>query len=51
MPGFATSDITLKNAHALMQALEIRAEEIDIKPSCMQMFGSRPSIWQRRTGL
>jgi NAD+ synthase (glutamine-hydrolysing) len=38
MPGFATSDITLKNAHALMQALEIRAEEIDIKPSCMQML-------------
>jgi NAD+ synthase (glutamine-hydrolysing) len=38
MPGFATSDITLKNAHALMRALRIRSEEIDIKPSCMQML-------------
>jgi NAD+ synthase (glutamine-hydrolysing) len=38
MPGFATSDTTLRNAHALMQALQIRAEEIDIKPSCMQML-------------
>jgi NAD+ synthase (glutamine-hydrolysing) len=38
MPGFATSDITLKNAHALMRALNIRAAEIDIKPSCTQML-------------
>lgn len=38
MPGFATSDTTRKNAHALMQALEVTGEEIDIKPSCMQMF-------------
>jgi NAD+ synthase (glutamine-hydrolysing) len=38
MPGFATSDITLKNAHALMRALRISAEEIDIRPSCKQML-------------
>ena len=38
MPGFATSDITLRNAHALMQALHIRAAEIDIRPSCVQML-------------
>ena len=38
MPGFATSNITLKNAHALMRALNIRAAEIDIKPSCTQML-------------
>ena len=39
MPGFATSDITLKNAHSLMRALRISASEIDIRPSCMQMLG------------
>jgi NAD+ synthase (glutamine-hydrolysing) len=38
MPGFATSDLTLKNAHLLMSALGVTAAEIDIKPSCMQMF-------------
>jgi NAD+ synthase (glutamine-hydrolysing) len=38
MPGFATSDITLANAHALMRALDISAAEIDIKPSCLQML-------------
>ena len=38
MPGFATSDITLKNAHALMQALRVTANEIDIRPSCIQML-------------
>ena len=38
MPGFATSDVTLKNAHALMRALGVTGEEIDIRPSCMQMF-------------
>jgi len=38
MPGFATSDITLKNAHALMRALGISASEIDIRPSCKQML-------------
>ena len=38
MPGFATSASTLRNAHRLMAALGVRASEIDIKPSCMQMF-------------
>ncbi len=38
MPGFATSDTTLRNAHALMSALEIDASEIDIRPSCRQML-------------
>ncbi|HZS03960.1 MAG TPA: NAD(+) synthase [Blastocatellia bacterium] len=38
MPGFATSDVTLANAHALMRALGVTGGEIDIKPSCLQMF-------------
>jgi NAD+ synthase (glutamine-hydrolysing) len=38
MPGFATSQRTLRNAHALMRSLEITAREIDIKPSCLQML-------------
>ena len=38
MPGFATSDKTLRNAHALMRALGVTGREIDIKPSCMQML-------------
>ena len=38
MPGFATSDITLANAHGLMRALKISGSEIDIKPACMQML-------------
>lgn len=38
LPGFATSDVTLQNALGLMDALEVTAEEIDIKPACMQMF-------------
>jgi len=38
MPGFATSRITLQNAHALMKALRIQAREIDIRPSCQQML-------------
>jgi NAD+ synthase (glutamine-hydrolysing) len=38
MPGFATSGVTLLNAHGLMRALKITGSEIDIKPSCMQML-------------
>lgn len=38
MPGFATSDRTLLNARALMKSLGVTAGEIDIRPSCMQMF-------------
>ena len=38
MPGFATSRGTRQNAHRLMQALGVTADEIDIRPSCRQMF-------------
>lgn len=38
MPGFATSDQTLRNAQKLMQVLGVSAELIDIRPSCLQMF-------------
>jgi len=38
LPGFATSDSTLQNAHGLMAALAVSASEIDIRPSCLQMF-------------
>ena len=38
MPGFATSQKTKSNAHALMESLGISAEEIDIRPSSMQML-------------
>ncbi|ACY16135.1 NAD(+) synthase [Haliangium ochraceum] len=38
MPGFATSERTLRNAHALMSALGATAREIDIRPSCRQML-------------
>jgi NAD+ synthase (glutamine-hydrolysing) len=36
LPGFATSPSTLANAHGLMQALGVTAEEIDIRPSATQ---------------
>ncbi len=38
MPGFATSERTRHNAHALMAALGVSAAEIDIRPSAMQML-------------
>ncbi len=38
MPGFATSRATNRNAHSLMRILGVSAKEIDIRPSCMQMF-------------
>ena len=38
MPGFATSEGTKGNAWALMRALGIAAEEIDIKPAARQML-------------
>ncbi|MEZ4334441.1 MAG: NAD(+) synthase [Myxococcota bacterium] len=38
MPGFATSELTLGNARRLMKALGTTVGEIDIRPSCMQMF-------------
>ena len=38
MPGFATGETTKSNAWALMRAMEIEAEEIDIKPAALQML-------------
>ena len=38
MPGFATSRRTYDNAIVLMQAIGSSANEIDIKPSCLQML-------------
>ena len=38
MPGFATSERTRANAHALMAALGVTASEIDIRPSATQML-------------
>ena len=38
MPGFATSDTTKSNAWALMRALGVSAEEIDIRPAAEQML-------------
>jgi len=38
MPGFATSDRTLKQARELMRAVGCSAQEIDIRPSCIQML-------------
>jgi NAD+ synthase (glutamine-hydrolysing) len=38
MPGFATSERTLANAHALMRALQVTGAQIDITPACLQML-------------
>lgn len=38
MPGFATTDKTYNSSVRLMKVLGVEANEIDIKPSCMQMF-------------
>ncbi|WP_277186865.1 NAD(+) synthase [Caballeronia sp. BR00000012568055] len=38
MPGFATSDRTLKQARELMEVIGCTAQEIDIRPSCIQML-------------
>ena len=38
MPGFATTDKTYTNARRLMAALGVEANEIDIRPSCLQML-------------
>ena len=38
MPGFATSTRTRSQAWQLMRAIGATAEEIDIKPSCLQML-------------
>jgi NAD+ synthase (glutamine-hydrolysing) len=38
MPGFATSERTLRQARELMAAVGCTAHEIDIRPSCLQML-------------
>lgn len=38
MPGFATSKLTHGNAHRLMQVVGATAQEIDIRPSALQML-------------
>jgi NAD+ synthase (glutamine-hydrolysing) len=38
MPGFATSDLTKANAVALMGALGVTAQELDIRPAARQML-------------
>ncbi|MFY9291759.1 MAG: NAD(+) synthase [Methylorubrum rhodinum] len=38
LPGFATSDETKTNAHALMRTLGTTSEEIDIRPAARQML-------------
>ncbi|MFA9215614.1 MAG: NAD(+) synthase [Sphingomonadaceae bacterium] len=38
MPGFATSERTLTQAHQLMKLVGCSAAEIDIRPSCLQML-------------
>ncbi|MBA5686848.1 NAD(+) synthase [Rugamonas apoptosis] len=38
MPGFATSERTLTQAHRLMQLVGCASAEIDIRPSCIQML-------------
>jgi NAD+ synthase (glutamine-hydrolysing) len=38
MPGFATSSLTLGNAHELMQSLGVTGHELDIRPAARQML-------------
>jgi NAD+ synthase (glutamine-hydrolysing) len=38
MPGFATSERTLDQSRRLMKSVGCTAREVDIRPSCMQMF-------------
>ena len=38
MPGFATSEKTYANALRLMRSLGVEVNELDIRPSCMQMM-------------
>jgi len=39
LPGFATGDATKANALALMDALDVTARELDIRPAARQMLG------------
>ena len=47
MPGFGTSEGTLKNALELMEKMHISVRQIDIRPACMQHFadiGQDPDV-------
>ena len=48
MPGFATAENTHANAHALMAALGVSAQEIDIRPSSLQMLRDIGHPYRRR---
>ena len=39
MPGFATSERTLRQALQLMEVVGCTGQELDIRPSCLQMLG------------
>ncbi|RIY03578.1 NAD(+) synthase [Aureimonas flava] len=47
MPGFATGDETKANAWALMRALGIEADEIDIRPVARQMLADMGHAFSR----
>ena len=47
MPGFATGETTKSNAWALMKALGVVGEEIDIKPAARQMLGDMGHAFAR----
>jgi NAD+ synthase (glutamine-hydrolysing) len=51
MPGFATSDATKANALKLMQALGIKAQELDIKPAARQMLADLEHPFARGENL
>jgi NAD+ synthase (glutamine-hydrolysing) len=47
MPGFATSEETKTDAWALMQAMGVQAQEIDIRPAARQMFADMDHPYAR----
>ena len=52
MPGFATGEGTKANAWALMHALGVTGDEIDIRPAARQMLDRHgPPVRRRRAGL
>jgi NAD+ synthase (glutamine-hydrolysing) len=52
LPGFATSERTLRNAHALMRSLGVTASELDIRPSATaDAARHRPSRGRRRAPI
>ena len=47
LPGFATGDITKANAWALMRALGVSGDEIDIRPTARQMLADMGHPYSR----